>query len=158
MTLTVTAVLTVQGTSYPAQSVQVNVTLTEEERLAPAGLRAPMGVELTNTSGWYVITGGWGLAILLLLSSLRRRRKHSNKGMSPLMPLSDLPLPSPSGTEMDVVSESSPADEGPDEVSRDQEGMVACPSCGSILQTPSKKDAPFRLRCPTCDARLRVIE
>ncbi len=158
MTLTVTAVLTVQGTSYPSQSVQVNVTLTEEERLAPAGLRAPMGVELTNTSGWYVITGGWGLAILLLFSSLRRRRKHSKKGMSPLMPLSDLPLPSPSGTEMDVVSESSPAGEGPDEVSRDQEGMVACTSCGSILQTPSKKEAPFRLRCPTCDARLRVIE
>ena len=50
------------------------------------------------------------------------------------------------------------ADEGPDEVSRDPEGMVACTSCGSILQTPSKKDAPFRLRCPTCDARLRVIE
>lgn len=158
MTLTVTAVLTVQGTSYPAQSVQVNVTLTEEEHLAPAGLRAPMGVELTNTSGWYMITGGWGLALLLIFTSLRRRQKHSKKALTPLMPPADFPLPLPSSAEVDGVSDTSSGDDDPDEVARDPEGMVACTSCGSILQTPSSKDPPFRLRCPTCDARLRVIE
>ena len=117
-----------------------------------------MGVELTNTSGWYMITGGWGLALLLIFTSLRRRQKHSKKALTPLMPPADFPLPLPSSAEVDGVSDTSSGDDDPDEVARDPEGMVACTSCGSILQTPSSKDPPFRLRCPTCDARLRVIE
>ena len=35
---------------------------------------------------------------------------------------------------------------------------VECPSCSSILGVPSGSEPPFRFNCPSCGAKIKVVE
>ena len=146
--LNVRAVSTIDGATVNDESSTFTITAAEEPK-PPAGLALPLGFELDNQSGITAISSGWIVALLLFMVMRMTRKKKVVVGQF---------------EELDIepaTIEDVPALEnllGSNEVRMDEDRKVNCPKCSEKLGVPRGAEAPFRFTCPSCDAKIRVVD
>lgn len=115
----------------------------------PSGITLPFGIKLDNAQSITAVSSGWVVSILLflvvrMLMKSRSRLKLESKLREDFLE--------------EEEEEEIESDLGEGETRLLDSSRVECPSCSSILGVPSGSEPPFRFNCPSCGAKIKVVE
>ena len=129
-----------------SESVEYTVIGLNRE---PSGISLPFDIKLDNAQSITAVSSGWVVSILLFLVVRMMMKSRSRMKLESKL-REDL------SEEEEVEEVESELGEG--ETRLLDSSRVECPSCSSILGVPSGSEPPFRFNCPSCGAKIKVVE